>query len=256
MSSSSGNCTIIKSKKAQIMIDAGGSLKKISKKYEDAFNKKLTNLDALFISHEHSDHIMGAGVIGRKLNCPIYIPDKSYQKKIDLFSNCLINTLEGGEEVTIKDIKIKTFNTKHDSEACVGFVIIDTTTNEKIGYLTDTGTITRLIQESLKDCDAYMIETDYDEEGLEKYSEYDDYLKERIRGIYGHLSNDQAIDYINSNLDLNKIKWILFSHLSENTNSPEILMNKIKYKIPERYWNKFHIATDIITLNVGEIKNE
>lgn len=245
MSGSSGNSTIIKSDDVEIMIDAGGSFKKIAEKYKSLLNKDLTDLNGLFISHEHGDHITGAGIIGRKLKCPIFIPEKSYEKKKNLFNECIINYINGGETIKIKHLEIKPFNTRHDSEACVGFVIIDTLKNKKLGYLTDTGSITKLIKESLRDCNAYMIEADYDEEGLEKCAEYDDILKERIRSDFGHLSNDQALDFIYNNINIDSVDWILFSHLSEKTNSPDILMNKVKYKFPERYWNKFHVAESI-----------
>lgn len=253
MSSSGGNCTIIKSENTEIMIDAGASFKKIEEKYTQTFQKDLDKLDALFISHEHSDHVAGAGVVGRKLNCPIFIPEKSYNKKPDLFKNCVVNFVQGGDVIPIGDFSIKTFSTRHDSEECIGFVVTEIKTNLKIAYLTDTGSISKLIRESLKDCDGYMIESDYDEESLMKYAEYDEFLKERIRSDFGHLSNQQSLEYVNNYLNLDKTHWILFGHLSERTNSPDLLKEQIEYKFPERHWDKFHVAKgDVVCLEIKE----
>ena len=201
------------------------------------------------------DHSNGAGIIARKFGCPIYIPEKSFEKKAGLFNDCLVNYANGGDTIMVEHLEIKTFNTRHDSEACIGFVITDTLTKQKIGYLTDTGSITRLIKESLRDCDAYMIEADYDEDGLEKCAEYDDILKERIKSDFGHLSNTQALAFVEEHINLDKTQWILFGHLSERTNSPDILRGHIERKFPKRHWDKFHVAAkDSIELNVKESK--
>ena len=250
MSSSSGNSTIIKSGDVEIMIDAGSSLKKIAEKYEKALGKQLTKLNAILISHKHGDHISGAGVVARSVSCPIYLPEETFKQKEALFKDCEINYINGSDVIKIKHLEIKVFNVRHDSGACVGFVISDTTDGKKIGMLTDTGNVTRLIRETLKGCNGYMIEADYDEESLEKYAGYDDFLKERIRGDFGHLSNKQTLTYVQDNLNLDTVDWILFSHLSEHTNSPEILKKQVENKFPERYWNKFHISKDVIEFKV------
>ena len=197
------------------------------------------------------DHIQGAGVTARKLKCPVYIAEKCFEKKAYLFDKTPVNYIIGGDVVKVGNFSIKAFSTRHDSEECLGFVITEKDTNKKLAFLTDTGSITKLMREVMRDCDAYMIEADYDEEGLEKNAEYDDILKQRIRSDFGHLSNTQALEYISNNVDLNKTQWILFSHMSENTNSPEILEKQAQFKLPEIHWGKIHIAKNITKLNIG-----
>lgn len=235
-SSSSGNCTIVEGENTKLMIDAGLSYKRIKEAYgEDP------KLDALLITHEHSDHISGAGIVARKTECPIYIPEKSYLAKEKLFNDCSINYIEGGQTIEIGDFTISAFSTRHDSEASNGYVITENATMKKFGFLTDTGGITKLIRDALSDCDGYFIEADYDEDELEKCAEYDDILKERIKSPYGHLSNQQSLEYVNTYLNLEKATFVAFGHLSKNTNSPEILQSRIEYFIPKRFWDKLKI---------------
>jgi len=244
-SSSSGNSTIIETDNTLLMMDAGISYKKIKKAYGSD-----PKLDAIFISHEHSDHVGSVGIIARKTGCPIYIPQKSYEAKINLFNNCIVNYIEGGQTVEIGDFTISAFSTKHDSLASVGYVFTEKSTNKKFGFLTDTGGITKLIEKSLSDCNAYFIESDYDEEELEKYAGYDDYLKERIRSPYGHLSNQQALDFVTTKLNLNSVEVIVFGHLSKNTNTPEKLRERIESTIPKQFWDKLKIITQTTIIEV------
>ena len=245
-SSSSGNSTIITAESgALLVVDAGVSYKKMIEAYGDDFVPQ-----ALFITHDHGDHISGAGVLGRKTKCPIYLPKNSYEHKKELFSDCTINFIEGGETVEIEDFVIHAFNTKHDSKAGVAFIITEKSSMKKLGFLTDTGGITKLMREELFGCNAYFIETDYDEEELEKCAEYDDILKERIRSPFGHLSNQQTLDYLNTYLNMDNIEWVAFGHLSQQTNSPEVLRNRIEYKVPKKYWDKLKIIDTTTELSI------
>jgi phosphoribosyl 1,2-cyclic phosphodiesterase len=235
-SSSSGNSAIIESGSTAIMMDAGISYKKIKEAYGDD-----PKLNAILISHEHGDHIGSAGIVSRKTGAPVYLPQKSFEKKQTLFDDCVVNFLEGGETVEIGDFSISAFSTRHDSVASNGYVFTEKATMKKFGFLTDTGGITKLMRDSLQGCNGYFIESDYDEEELEKCAEYDDILKERIRSPYGHLSNQQSLEYVNTYLNLDTIEFIAFGHLSKNTNSPEIMRSRIEHVIPKKYWDKLNI---------------
>ncbi len=216
-SGSSGNGTLIEHNGKFLMIDAGIALKEFMNLFQT-----LGTPEALFITHSHSDHIKSAGAIGRKIKIPIYLHSANYEKKQKIFNNVKVQFIDPGIKDPVKlfndEIQISPFSTQHDCEACVGYIIEDLIANKKFCYLTDTGSFTRLMYDKTKDCDAYLIETDYDEELLEQTPEYDDLLKQRIRSDFGHLSNQQVIEFC-KNLDLDKVQFITLVHLSKITNN-------------------------------------
>lgn len=244
-SSSSGNCMIIESDNTKIMIDAGVSFKKI----KEAYGSDL-DLKALFITHSHYDHINAAGVVGRTTGCDIYIPEKCYEEKQKYFPDCKITTIQGGWSQEIGEFFIEAFSTRHDTPDSVGYIITEISTKKKFGFITDTGIITILMRKALQNCDAYFIESDYDEEGLEKCSEYDDYLKDRIRSPLGHLSNQETIKFINEHVDKEKVKFIFLGHLSKNTNSPEILKGRLNESFDSDFIKKIYIIKEPLELEL------
>ncbi len=231
-SSSSGNTCRIHNDTTSILIDCGVSYKRLM--LDEEFE-----VDALFITHEHTDHVAGAGVLGRKLEMPIHIHKDSYQyvqKRI--FKNCddIINYIKGGDEVEIGDFLVKAFTSRHDSKnGGLGYVITEISTGKKFGYMTDTGSITNMMASELQGCDAYLLEADYDETLLAMYEGYDELLKKRIGSPYGHLSNDQIMDFIDTSIkdNFDNVQWILFGHLSDKTNSPELVKEAFSIKFPE-----------------------
>ncbi len=235
-SSSSGNACRVFNENTTILIDAGVSFKKLQKAAGAGFKP-----DALFITHEHTDHTSGAGIAHRKTKCPIYMPEASYMEKRALFNDYKPNFLIGGHEVAIGDFKIKAFSTRHDCAACVGYTVTEVTTGKKFGYVTDSGSYSRLMRTALDGCDAYLLETDYDEQLLTEYEEYPDVHKDRIRSPWGHLSNAQTLEFVENSIDLEATQWILFGHLSPRTNTPETLLTQVKNKFP-KYLKKFKIA--------------
>ena len=234
-SSSEGNCSVIESSGGKrIVIDAGVSYKKLTESYGEPLIP-----DALFITHEHGDHVLGAGVLARKTGCPVFIPEKSYEVVYTKFKNCpMISMISGGQCVIVGDLVITAFSTQHDSKDSVGYIIQEG--GKKFGYITDTGNISKLMRSKLEGCDAYFIEADYEEELLWNYDDYTVLMKERISCDFGHLSNDQALDFVET-LDLSEVEWITLGHLSKHTNSPDLLREKFSKRFPE-HKDKLHLA--------------
>ncbi len=235
-SSSSGNCMKIYTEKATILIDAGVSYKRIC----EANGEPLIDLNALFITHDHGDHVGGAGVVGRKTEAPIYIHEKSYKAKEKIFKNCDINFIEPGQSIVVEDLEVIPFSNKHDAQYCVSYVVKDLTNGKKFGYTTDTGMFTPLMKNYLKDCDAYLLEANYDVKMMEDYEDYDQIHKDRVTSPVGHLSNDQCLEFIHDNLDLDKVQFILLGHLSPRTNCPDLIKKQFTEKLGS--FEKFHIA--------------
>lgn len=235
-SSSEGNACLIYNDETSFMIDAGISFKKMAEASNIEFEPK-----AVFVSHEHSDHILGAGILGRKKGTKIFIPEASFEKKATLFKNCTVEYITGGDIRVIGDFEITCFSTRHDSQNSVGFIVLEKSTGKKFGYITDTGSFSSMMKTQLIGCDAYLLEANYDPQMLADYDDYIEEHKTRIASPYGHLSNDQTITFIEDSLDMSNTKWVLFGHMSPRTNSPEILMKSIKNRLGH-YGDKFFVA--------------
>jgi len=243
-SSSSGNACKVHTDNTTLLIEAGVSYKKLV----EANGGPLIP-DAVFITHSHGDHINGAGVVGRKTGAPLYMLRESFKKKEKLFNACDVTFIKHGDKYTIGDLEVLVFDTRHDRPS-VGFIITETKTGKRFAYLTDTGAIGKIVKVSISESDAYLLETDYDEEELEKTAEYDDVLKDRIRSPFGHLGTQQTFDYINENIDLEKVAWVLLGHISTVTNSPELVQARLEKSIDVKYQDKFYLAPLDTDLNL------
>jgi len=235
-SSSSGNACKVETDNVIILVEAGISYKNLIETDE-----KLKQLSAIFITHSHTDHVKGAGIISRKTEAPLYMLKETYQQKADLFRSCKVNFIKHGDKILIDDLEISVFETKHDQPS-VGFIFTELNTNKKFAYLTDTGFIGKSVKNAIKDCNAYLLEADYDEDELEKTAEYDDILKDRIKSPFGHLGTQQTLDYIKENINLELTDWIILGHLSHVTNSPEMVKARIEKTIDKQYHTKFYLA--------------
>lgn len=255
-SSSSGNCTYITDGEKGLLIDAGGPKLSMKKLFEAIGDVPI---DAIFITHEHGDHMGVAGPLARKLNIPVYIHADSYkkyehdewfekfayEKEADLwdrkpkFNNCRVEYLDPTRSYNVGNIQLTPFSTPHDAAYSVGFIVEDTETKKKLGYLTDCGSFTKIMELAMKGCDAYMIEADYDEEMLWAFEEYDEFLKERIASNVGHLSNDQTMKFLEK-IGIDSTEFVMFCHLSPRTNTPEKVLEAAEKYFPAH--SKFLIA--------------
>lgn len=233
-SSSSGNSTLIFNDDTFILIDAGIPVKQVLTK------TKRLSFDALLITHEHSDHIKSAGALHRKTKVPVYVSPLVRNKKPAIFNRCLVKDLSDTQEIQIGSIKVKPFSTKHDAVQAFGFILTDKDT--VFGYVTDTGSFSKSMVEALKPCTSLLLECDYDDDLLKAYEDYTTDLKDRIASNFGHLSNQQALEFIQS-LGIDRLKTVVIGHLSERTNSPAKLQERIKEYFPNaKHQAKFFVA--------------
>ena len=235
-SGSSGNSLLVQSNQTNLLIDCGVS----SKKIENALNTLDINphsINGILITHEHSDHIQGLGVFAKKYNIPIYINPKTLNaitKQKDKIETCIIKKFDVDDHFEINDLNIKSFKIPHDAVNPCGFTINN---NDKtIGIATDIGHITNNIIKELEPCDFILLESNYDPEVL-KCSSYPYYLKQRIAGPTGHLSNEMAGKTI-SYLLKNNLKKASLGHLSKENNFPELAYKSVIEELINNNYNE------------------
>ncbi len=219
-SGSSGNCLYLEDNDTKILIDAGVSGKRVEENLKK-IQVRPEEISALLITHDHIDHIKGVGVLSRRYNIPIYANQGTWdvaQKGLGKISPENMVIFHSNQEVIINGLSILPFHIHHDAKEPVGFSVRNG--KNKIGIITDTGKVTAEIMVCLQDCDLAIIESNHDV-GMLKVGRYPYYLKKRILGDEGHLSNEDASKII-LKLVKNGLKKVLLAHLSEENNFPEL----------------------------------
>lgn len=226
-SGSSGNSMFIASERAKILIDAGLPGKKIDAALQE-IDENPRDLKGIFITHEHSDHIKGVGVISRKYDIPIYAPHDTWvamESTIGKIKEHNIKVMDRRSVVSIKDMDIKSFIIPHDAAAPVGYTInLD---GKMASVATDFGTFTREIEDSIKDSEVILIESNYNPQMLDM-GPYPYSLKQRIKESYGHLSNEDCGEAIVKILKNGLGKNIILGHLSNTNNTPDLAELTVK----------------------------
>ena len=216
-SSSGGNCVYLRNKNSEYLIDAGVSARCIEKSLNE-LGSSLGKIKAIFVTHEHSDHVKGLETISKYHGIPIYAPSLccSALRKSPYVAP-YVRPLDDGVPVETEDAVFTPFKTPHDSASSCGYVV--NLGNKKIGLATDMGYITKKTAEYLTGCDGVIIESNHDVEML-KNGPYPYQLKQRILGNYGHLSNESCASFL-PYLVKNGTRYILLAHLSAENNTPE-----------------------------------
>ena len=234
-SGSKGNTTYIETSKAKILIDAGNCCKYIIDALEQ-INVNPKDIDAILITHTHSDHIKGLPVLLKKINPCVYISKKMYPHLEYLKNYKIIDS----NQIKIKDLDIDVIKTSHDTEESFGFVINNQ--NKSLVYITDTGYINKRYFNLLTNRNVYIMESNHDIEMLNNGS-YPFELRQRILSDKGHLSNYDSAKYLSKFIGTNT-KYILLAHLSEENNTKEIAYNELIKRLAKE---KIEFSNIIIT---------
>ena len=226
-SGSSGNCFYISDGKNDILFDAGISCLQIAKRLEH-IGKSIDNIKALFVTHEHTDHIKGIETISKMHNIPVYINRGTLRNSFLDMGN--VQLMETGEEINLEGLKIGSFLKSHDSAEPVGYLVSDN--DKRISVLTDIGFCCENVINSVKQSDALILEANHDLHML-KQGSYPEHLKKRIASTVGHLSNYEAALLVLEHAT-KKLHHVLLSHLSENNNTPELALSTFNSIVAER----------------------
>lgn len=216
-SGSRGNALWVETNHTGLLIDAGLSCSESLKRL-DALGVDPARLQGIVVTHEHLDHIRGAGVLARRLRVPVFINSATLRKGMtilgDLVHPVIIRT---GRPLTVKDLLIETFTKCHDAADPMGITV--SCRGMRLGLITDLGRSTAVVENRLQGCHALIVESNHDERMLEE-GPYPLETKRRIRGPEGHLSNSQAKALLKV-LSHEDLAVVVLAHLSEKNNLPE-----------------------------------
>lgn len=217
-SGSRGNSLFVESGDTALIIDNGFSGKELESRL-NSIGRSLSSIDGVCVTHEHNDHVSGVGVVSRRYKVPVYGNSgtlaASEQKMGKLHRRIEFDT---GDRLAIRDLEIVSFPVSHDTVDPVGYVISDG--SRYLGYCTDTGTTTRLMEVRLARCHGLVLEFNHNLEMLRK-GPYPIPLQQRVRSTLGHLANEDAADFL-TRLMHPQLKYGVLAHLSETNNTPEL----------------------------------
>jgi len=217
-SGSNGNCYYIGNEYEAVLIDAGISCRETERRMK-RLGLSMQKVKAVFISHEHTDHISGLAVLSRKYDLPVYITPATLNSSKLSLGHHQVFPFKAYEPVTIGNISVSAFPKFHDAAHAHSFNI--TCNDVTVGVFTDIGMACKHLTEHFAKCHAAFLEANYDEEMLEK-GRYPYHLKRRIRGGLGHLSNAQALEVFLTHRPA-FMSHLLLSHLSKDNNDPNLV---------------------------------
>jgi len=223
-SGSKGNAIFISDSRTSILVDAGLSGIEIERRLK---SKGLCpeNLDAILVSHEHTDHIQGVGVLSRRYNLPVYISHKTKKAGQAQLGNVRdLITFECGATFMINTLTVHPFPISHDAKDPAGFTVKQN--GSKIGIATDLGVATSVVKEHLKACELLILEANHDVTMLME-GPYPWPLKQRIKSRTGHLSNEDSKNLLYE-LKHDRLLYVILAHLSETNNTPHKALNRVQ----------------------------
>jgi phosphoribosyl 1,2-cyclic phosphodiesterase len=218
-SGSSGNALLVDTGETLVLFDAGLSFRELRRRSEEV-GVDLSRLKALFISHEHTDHVKGGTLLARHTRCVTWLNRATHEvlRERRGLTNARVEHFSTGEEIPLNGIRVRTFAVSHDSVEPVGFVIEARGT--RIGLATDLGHVTPLVSQRLAGCGILVLESNHDVPMLMEGPYHPD-LKRRIRSRSGHLSNDQCAELLGELLHPG-VSHVVLAHLSEQNNTPAL----------------------------------
>ena len=225
-SSSKANCTYIESGGKGLLVDIGCSYKMLCDGLA-MVNRDVSCINAVFITHEHSDHIKGLPMLTKKLDVPVYASEGTLREIIHdgkISGNARLHTTEELSGAPV-NIAVNVFHTPHDSAESVGYTFSDS--ENKISVCTDLGHVTDEVRENLLGCRFVLLEANYDLEMLTRNLQYPPMLKARIRSDRGHLANGDSASFARELVSSGTVN-ILLGHLSQNNNTPETALNTVE----------------------------
>jgi phosphoribosyl 1,2-cyclic phosphodiesterase len=255
-SSSSGNCSLLRTENSTVLIDAGFSGKRIEQMLMD-IGESIHTIDAVFLTHEHSDHAQGIRGLSKRGDLPIFAnrdTAEAIQRKLCKQVNW--NLFQTGTTFRFRDIEVGSFTVPHDAYDPVGFTFHWGKDDDllsprrSLAWVTDLGYVPEYITEYIKSVQILVLEANYDEELLEIDSKRPWSIKQRIRGRHGHLSNNACYEVVKNLNGKSDIQEVYLAHLSRDCNTVEHVKNKFA-EIVDRNCNfTIHVVDPLVSAKV------
>ena len=229
-SGSTGNCTYVEGGGTAVLLDAGISGLQAQKRLE-RFGVDIRRVAAVFISHDHRDHISSAGVYQRKFGLPVWATPPSMEAARRYFRMGTmpdVRHFRAGQTLEVGALRVETIPTPHDGADGVAFVVARG--RKRLGVLTDLGHVFDGLEAVVRSLDAVFLESNYDPEML-RTGPYPEFLKARIAGPRGHISNVEAAQLL-KRAWTGRLRWACLAHLSEANNEPEIALRTHRDILP------------------------
>jgi phosphoribosyl 1,2-cyclic phosphodiesterase len=221
-SGSNGNCIYVEAGGVRLLFDAGISGATAAERLAE-HGRDIRQVNALIISHDHSDHIRSAGIFQRKFGIPLYVTSRTLaaaQTRCSLGKLKEVQHFRSSGTIKFNGVTVHTVPTPHDGED--GTIFMVESGSRRLGIMTDLGHVFHDLGRLIATCDAALLESNYDPAMLAN-GPYPRFLKERIKGPRGHISNREAAELIGGACG-GRLRWAFLGHLSEQNNSPEVAM--------------------------------
>ena len=234
-SGSNANCYYIGTESDAILVDAGLSCRETVKRMERA-GLSISSIRAIFVSHEHSDHISGVPGLAKKFQLPVYFSTATYRSCNLPIQSELVRYFTPDEMISVGSLQVKPFPKLHDAIDPHSFMVYGDSVS--VGVFTDIGSPCSYVRQHFSECNAVFLESNYCEQMLAN-GNYPPHLKKRISGNKGHLSNTQALELFLSHRGP-ALSHLLLSHLSKNNNRPELVDDLFR---PHANGTLIHVAS-------------
>lgn len=223
-SGSKGNCIYVGTERTKILIDAGISAKSVKAKLAE-INVDLADIDAILITHEHTDHIAGLKMLACKMGIPVFANSETAKGIVEYLHECpKFKIFSTGESFEFGDLEIHPFSIQHDTLDPVAFTI--RTGSLKLGFCADLGFVTTLVQHQLRECDYLYVEANH-QPSMVHASPRPMIYKQRVLSRLGHLSNESCGQLLKE-VAHPKLKHVHLAHLSSECNTPETALSVIR----------------------------
>lgn len=261
-SGSTGNATLLETEHTALLIDAGLGKKETLRRFDALGRARPERVDAILVTHEHSDHSSGLAQMAREFDCPAYLTEPTHREILKMYPDGPFQKMErveyirAGERFEIGDIEINPFAIPHDAADPVGYAF--RTNGTKVAIATDLGYLPELVKHHLREADFLILESNHDLEML-KVGPYPWYIKQRVMSRTGHLSNNVVSEFLaDADVFDARARHLVLAHLSEQNNTPDIAQISAEQALSSRpgefgFRGSLHIASQRIPLGPFEL---